>query len=63
MPDRIFIARLFLISGLVLAVVGVVLGFTLPIPSMFPPFLITALLALAYGLAWRWPARSPVMKP
>jgi len=62
MPDRIFIARLFLISGVGLAIGGVVLGFTLPISGMFPPYLVTALLALGYGLACCGPGRSPATK-
>ena len=53
MPDRVFIARLFLISGIVLAVAGLILEFTLPIPSLFPPYLLTALLALGCGVACR----------
>jgi len=52
MPDRVFIARLFLISGAVLALVGMILWFTLPIPAAFPPYLVTALLALVYGVVW-----------
>jgi hypothetical protein len=64
MPDRVFIARLFLISGVVLALAGFLLGFTLPIPALFPPYLVTALLALGYGVAcrcWR-PRPSAVAK-
>lgn len=49
MPECRFMARLFLIGGGVLAVTGLILWFTLPIPSMFPPYLVTAFLALAYG--------------
>jgi small basic protein len=52
MPDRVFIPRLFLISGGVLAVAGVGLWYMLPIPSAFPPYLVTALLALVYGVVW-----------
>ena len=51
MPERPFMARLFLTTGSVLLVLGLVFWFTLPIPSMFPPYLVTALLALGYG-AW-----------
>ncbi len=64
MPDRVFIARLFLISGVVLAILGLVLRFTLPIPSMFPPYLVTAALALGYGVfcrTWR-PRPIPAAK-
>jgi len=59
MPERLFMARLFLIGGGLLAVIGVTLWITLPIPSMFPPYLATALLALAYGAACRRRGRSP----
>ena len=52
-------ARLFLMGGGLLAVVGLVLWVALPIPSMFPPYLATALLALGYGAACRWRGRSP----
>ncbi len=66
MPDRVFIARLFLISGGVLAIVGFVLWFALPIPGMFPPYLVTALLALGYGVFWNCrrarTAAAPVQK-
>ncbi len=51
MPERPFMARLFFTTGSVLLVLGLVLWFTLPIPAMFPPYLVTALLALGYG-AW-----------
>ncbi len=53
MPDRLFLTRLFLIIGVLLAVVGLIFWFTLPIPSMFPPFLVTAVLALGYGVFCR----------
>jgi hypothetical protein len=54
MPERLFIARLFLVTGAVLAVIGLVLWFALPIRPMFPPYVVTALLALAYGAVCRW---------
>jgi hypothetical protein len=64
MSDRVFIARLFLTSGAVLAVVGAILWFTLPIPAMFPPYLVTALLALTYGVVWNCRRGTPlVVKP
>jgi hypothetical protein len=50
MSERRFMARLFLIGGALLAVLGLALWFVLPIPSMFPPFLVTAALALGYGV-------------
>jgi len=59
MPAPLFIARLFWISGGLLAVIGLILWFTLPIPSMFPPYLVTALLALGYGVACRRRGRFP----
>jgi hypothetical protein len=54
MPERLFMARLFLIGGGMLAVFGLILWLALPIPSMFPPYLVTALLALGYGGACQW---------
>ena len=53
MPERLFMARLFLMGGGLLAVIGLILWFALRIPSMFPPYLATALLALGYGAACR----------
>jgi len=50
MPEHPFITRLFLMTGGLLAVAGLILWFTLPIPSMFPPYVGTALLALGYGV-------------
>jgi hypothetical protein len=58
MPERLFLVRLFLMSGGLLAVVSLILWFWLRIPSMFPPYLVTALLALGYGGFCRW--RGPV---
>jgi hypothetical protein len=52
MPDRVFIPRLFLISGGVLALAGFGLWYTLPIPAVFPPYLVTGLIALVYGVVW-----------
>jgi hypothetical protein len=66
MPDRIFIARLFLIGGGLLAIAGLLLGFILPIAPMFPPYLVTASLALGYGivsLRSGRPASRGVTKP
>jgi hypothetical protein len=53
MAERLFMARLFLIGGGVLAAVGLILWYALPIPSMFPPYLVTALLAVGYGVYLR----------
>ena len=51
MPEDLFIARLFWIVGGVLALLGAVLWFTVPIRPMFPPYVVTALVALGYS-AW-----------
>jgi hypothetical protein len=59
MLERLFMARLFLMGGALLAVIGLVLWFVLPVPSMFPPYLVTGLLALGYGAACWWRSRSP----
>ena len=50
MLDRSFMARWFLTGGGVLAVISLVLWFALPIRMSFPPYLFTAVLALAYGV-------------
>ena len=49
MPERLSIPRSFLLTGGVLAAMCLVLWIALPITSMFPPYLVTALLALGYG--------------
>lgn len=49
MPEYRFMARLFLVGGGLLAVIALILWFMLPIAAMFPPYLVTALLALGYG--------------
>jgi hypothetical protein len=54
MSERLFMARSFLAAGAVLAATGLLLWWALPIRSMFPPYLVTALLALGYGAACRW---------
>jgi hypothetical protein len=53
MPEQFFIARLFLWGGGILAVIGLALWFALPIHGVFPPYLVTALLALGYGVICR----------
>jgi len=64
MPEPAFIARLFLIGGGVLAVTGLILWLALPLKLSFPPFLITALLSMAYGIFCleRGRPRSPSLK-
>jgi hypothetical protein len=59
MPERLFMARLFLMSGALLAVISLILWCWLRIPLMFPPYLATALLALGYGAICRWSGRFP----
>jgi uncharacterized membrane protein len=54
MSQRLFIARLFLTVGGLLVVGGLILWFALPIRPMFPPYLVTGVLALGYGTACRW---------
>ncbi len=49
MFERSFLARWFLIGGSALAPISIVLWFALPIHMSFPPYLVTALLALGYG--------------
>jgi FtsH-binding integral membrane protein len=49
MPEDLFMARLFWIVGGVLALLGAVLWFTVPIRPMFPPYVVTALAALGYS--------------
>jgi hypothetical protein len=49
MFERSFMARWLLIGGAALAVIGLVLWLTLPIPMSFPPYLLTAILVLGYG--------------
>ena len=58
MSERHFIARWFLLGGAFFAVAGVVLWIALPIRSMFPPYLVTTLLALGYGEYCRRQERS-----
>ena len=59
MPERLFMARLFWMGGGLLALIGLILWLALPIPSMLPPYLATALLALGYGVACQRWGRSP----
>jgi uncharacterized membrane protein len=63
MPELLFMARVFLIGGASLLIVGLILWFALPIASSIPPFMITSLLAMGYGAACYWQhllnARNP----
>ncbi|MEI9999718.1 MAG: hypothetical protein WDO13_11450 [Verrucomicrobiota bacterium] len=53
--DDAFITRLFLATGGVLAVLGGLLWLVLPFRPTVPPYLSSALLALAYGVyVWSW---------
>jgi hypothetical protein len=49
MSELAFLARWFLIGGTALAVISPILWFALPVTTGYPPYLPTALLALAYG--------------
>lgn len=50
MPRYFSMAHWFLLGGGALGLLGLILWVTLPIKSTLPPYLITALLALGYGL-------------
>jgi len=58
MPKSLTIAGWFLLGGSVLAAIGLILWIALPISSVFPPYLVTALLALGYGEFCRRRERS-----
>jgi hypothetical protein len=58
MLERLSIARWFLLGGGVLAALGLILWIALPISAMFPPYLVTAVLALGYGEFCRRQERS-----
>jgi hypothetical protein len=58
MPPRSLLARWFLSGGAILAVAGIVLRRMLPIAMSVPPYAVTALLALVYGVACLIPSRS-----
>jgi hypothetical protein len=61
MSDRLFISRLFLWIGGVLIVAGLALWLLLPITGVFPPYVVTGLLAVAYGVycGYFWRSASP----
>jgi len=50
MPKHFTMAHWFLLGGGALALLGLILWVALPVRSTLPPYLITALLALGYGL-------------
>ena len=59
MPERLFMARLFLMGARLLAVISLILWLAAPIPLMFPPYLVTALIALGYSMACKQWDRFP----
>jgi hypothetical protein len=50
MSDSPFMARFFLFGGALLVALSLLLWFILHIPGLFPPYLVTGLLSLIYGL-------------
>jgi hypothetical protein len=46
---RLTIAQCFIVGGAMLAVLGLILFWSLPVKQSFPPFLLTALLSIGYG--------------
>ncbi len=50
MPKHFSMAHWFLLGGGALGLLGLILWVALPVKSTLPPYLITALLALGYGL-------------
>jgi|HubBroStandDraft_1064217.scaffolds.fasta_scaffold254357_2 hypothetical protein len=50
MPKHFSTAQWFLLGGGALALLSLILWVTLPVKPALPPYLITALLALGYGL-------------
>ncbi len=66
MLARLTFAPMLMLFGVVLGVVGLVLWKCLPIATAWPPFGLTALVAIACGmLDWLWERRrpTPVEKP
>ena len=49
MLTRLTFAHCLIMGGSVLGVIGLILFWALPIPQGFPPFLVTALLAIGCG--------------
>jgi hypothetical protein len=63
MPEDRFIAKSCWIAAAVLAALGAVLWFAVPIRPMFPPYLATALLVSGYGTYCGRKARPSANRP
>jgi len=63
MPERPLLSRWFQLGGCALVVIGLVLWATLRISSMFPPYVVTALIAIGYGEFCRRRERSASAGP
>jgi hypothetical protein len=63
MHDDRIMARFFWLVGGVLALAGAALWWTVPIRPMFPPYLVTAVLALGYGAWCRFRGRAAADRP
>jgi hypothetical protein len=50
MLERFSVPQCFLVGGGAVVALGLVLWYALPVPLTFPPYLVTGLLALGYGL-------------
>ena len=57
MPRHFSMAQGFLLSGAALALLGLILWVILPVRTALPPYLVTALLTLGYGLICLGPSR------
>jgi hypothetical protein len=57
MPKNFLMAHWFLLGGGALALLGLVLWVSFPVKTTLPPYLVTALLALGYGLFCLWRRR------
>ena len=62
MPAELKWGRVFLAMGAGLLVLGLLLWALVPISSPVPPYLVTPLLALAYG-AWCWHGHRARIRP
>jgi hypothetical protein len=54
-----YFARALLVGGAALLILGLILGHALPMATGLPPYLVTALLALAFGGYEWWRGRTP----